>query len=160
MRNASVTVVALLLALAACDKADEPEAATGAPASAAPAAGTSRGGGDAVPAVKVSQGEPVATVGFIIDSRPVAGQPFALKLQVSAAVPVPELQLAAESTDLIIAPASTTLALGTANTPVEQELMVTAPKAGLLDLTLRLKGADAAETVYAVPVLVAAAAAP
>jgi hypothetical protein len=161
MKNAAVTVVALALALAACNKAAEPDAAaSGTVAAPAPAGGAAGGGGDAVQAVLQSTGEPVAKLQFVLESRPVAGKPFPLQLHVSAPAPVSELQLAAESPDLIIAPASATLALPEANTTVVQEIVVTAPREGLMDLHVRLRGADAPETVYAVPVLVAAGAAP
>lgn len=160
MKNAAVTVVALAMTLAACDKGPEQQAVstgTAAPV-AAPEAGTARGGGDAVQAVLQSQGTPLARLQFVLDSRPVAGKPFSLQLHFSAPAPVPELQWAAESSGLIIAPDSATLAIAAADTPVVQQVIVTAPREGLVDMQVRLKGADAAETVYAVPVLVAAAA--
>jgi hypothetical protein len=101
----------------------------------------------------------VATLEFVLDSRPVAGKPFPLTLRVAAAQPLPALQLAAESSSLLVEPASVMLVLETANTPVTQELLVTAPMPGLADLMVRLKNGDAPEAVYAVPVLVAAPAA-
>lgn len=156
MKNAAVTAVALTLALAACDKGPDQEAPSAGVAPTAPAAGAARVGSNAVQAVLQSSGTPVAKLEFVLDSRPVAGKPFALQLHVSAAAPVPELHMAAESSGLIIAPDSATLALPEADVVV-QEVLVTAPGEGLVDLNVRLKVAGAPETVYAVPVLVAAA---
>lgn len=156
MKNASVTLMVLALGLAACDRGAEPDAAAAVPAATAPAA--AGGGSDAVMAVLQSQGTPVAKLQFVLAARPVAGAPFPLQLHVSAAAPVPELQLAVESAGLTIEPATAALALETANVAVVHEVMLTAPQAGLVNVLVRLKGADAPEAVYAVPVLVAAAA--
>lgn len=160
MKNASMTLVVLALGLAACERSPEPDpaAAAAGPARATSAPATGNGGSDAVQAVLQSQGSPVAKLQFVLESRPVVGAPFALQLHVSATAPVPELQLAAESSSLSVEPATATLALETPNVAVVQKVMLTAAEPGLVDLLVRLKGADAPEAVYAVPVLVAAAA--
>jgi hypothetical protein len=159
MKNAPLALIAMALATSACDKV--PEQPAGVPGGTTPVAtgsGEARGS-DAVKAVLQSPGTPVASLEFVLDARPVAGKPFALQLRVAAAQPLPALQLVAESSSLIVAPASATLVLETANAPATQDMVVTAPKPGLADLMVRLKSGDAPETVYAVPVLVAAPAA-
>jgi hypothetical protein len=153
-----VALAVLTLGLVACGDTPGPESGPNSAVStqARSATGGPRGS-DAVSAVRLSEGAPVAELEFVIDSRPVAGKPFHVKLQVSAAAPVPALQLAAESTSLIVAPASATLAIESADQPAVQDLTVTAPAAGLLELGVRLKSGDAPETLYSIPVLVAAA---
>jgi hypothetical protein len=161
MKNTSVTLMVLALGLAACDRSADPDPAAApsgsAPAAAAPATGST--GSDAVQAVLQTQGTPVAKLQFVLPSRPVAGTPFPLQLHVTAPAPVPELQLAAESSSLAIEPATATLALETPDVAVVHQVMLNAAEPGLVDLLVRLKAADAPEAVYAVPVLVAAAAA-
>jgi hypothetical protein len=160
MKNASAVLVAMALALAACDRGGEEQPqATGPAATVAPAGGAVRGS-DAVRAVLQSQGTALAKLEFLIETRPVAGQPFAVKLQLSAAEPQPALQLMAESSAMAVAPESATLALEAANVPVTHELVVTAPKEGLAELIVRLKAGEAPETIYAIPVLIAAAGSP
>ena len=80
-----------------------------------------------------------------------------LRIEVTAAEPVSALQLSAESTSLILAPASAMLALASAGAPVTHELIATSQQEGLAELTVRLKAGEGAEAVYAVPVLVSAA---
>jgi len=159
MNTRVAAIAAAAFVLAACNKGPDEAAA---PASGSkPAAGSQRApaaAGDAVAAVLQSQGTPIATLSYLIETRPVVGQPFALKLLVTAGQPLPTLQLAAESPTLIVAPASGTLAIEAAGTPVTHELIVTAPKDGLAEVVVKLKASDEPETVYALAVLVSPAA--
>jgi hypothetical protein len=153
--------VATALVLAGCGRKDAQQAA--APAgSAAPSASVAAGSGldqNAVAAVLQSPGAPVAALSFLIESRPVVDKPFALKLLATAAQPLPALQLGVESASLIVSPANGVLAIEDAGKPVSYELVVTAPAAGLTQLTVSLKGEELPVTEYAIPVLVSEAAA-
>lgn len=150
-------MVTMALAVTACGgKSDE--GSTAAPAgTTAPASGAPRSD-DVVAAVLQSPGVPVAKLSFQIESRPVAGKPFAMKLLASATQALPELQLTIESSSLIAAPDTALLALDAAGTTVGHDLTVTARQEGLAELTVRLK-AGMAESVYVIPVLVTSAAA-
>src|SRR5262245_22336860 len=110
MKTALATVVALAAVLAACDRSADKAG----PSGDKPAAASSRNrnnsnaaaSGEPVAAVLQSQGKPVVALNFLIDVRPVLGQPFAMKLLVTADQPVPQLQLAAESATMVVAPAT------------------------------------------------------
>jgi hypothetical protein len=156
MKTHALAFVAMALALSACGSKSEDDAGAGTQAATATANNSARAG-DAVAAVLQSQGTPVARLAFVLETRPVVGQPFSIKLEVSAAEPVAALQLSAESTSLILAPASAILALASAGEPVTHELIATSQQEGLAELTVRLKAGEGAEAVYAVPVLVSAA---
>lgn len=150
--------VAAAMALAGCgDKADpQVDAASG--TGSASVSDATAGASDAVAAVQSSAGAAVARLSFVIDARPVAGQPFALKLLVSAAEPMSALQLSVDSTTLVATPASAVVALEGANEPATVDVVVTPPKEGLAELSVSLKVPEsAAETVYVIPVLVASA---
>lgn len=155
MRTRTAAILLLSVALCACER----QSGSGEPrgGNAAPAATTQRTGDDAAPAVRQSAGTPVAQLSYVIEARPVAGQPFAVKLQASAATPVPELQVLVSAEEMIVAPEAGTIAIEKAGTPVTHELIVTAPQPGLTLLNVRLKAGEGAETVYAVPVLIGAA---
>lgn len=152
---------AVLLALAACGRNDEPSAgAAGDPAAADAMAGDAAGrrADESVAAVLQSQGTPLATLRFTVPERPVAGQAFTMQLSAAAAQPVENLQLQVESTDLVVTPGTAELVLDAAQTPVIQDFTLTAAGEGLAELTVRMSGdGGRAETVYAIPVLVAAA---
>jgi hypothetical protein len=156
MRFGAAAVAALALALAACEKKPEQAAAPTSPkGQAAPAVDTRSGDPDAVAAVLQSPGAPAVSLAFVVGARPVVGKPFALKLLVSAAEPVPALELAIESADLIVSPATGVLALASAGTAAEHELVATPRQEGISSLTVRLRASpDATESVYVVPVLV------
>jgi hypothetical protein len=157
-----ISLVAAGVTLGLCGCGDRQEPAAGSPA-ATGAAGTQgpaqvRTGDGAVAGVLESTGPAVASLWFEVVERPVAGQPFTLKLQLSAAQPLPSLEVAVGSEGLKITPERASLALAEASTPVSHELTVTAPEAGLFDLRVRLvAGEQGAESLYAIPVLVAAA---
>lgn len=154
MRTATVTIAAIALALGACGGKQEERAPGDAASTGEGATTASRAAdNDAVAAVQSTPGTPVARLHFVIESRPVAGQPFVVRLLVSAAEPQPELHLAAESSTLTIQPRTAVLALDTAAGAVTHTLTVTAGQAGLAEISVRLK-AGAAETPYAIPVLV------
>lgn len=157
-RFPGVITATLLLALAGCgSNGDEPAASAPGTANDAPATDAAgRNGDDSVAAVLQSQGTPLATLRFTVTERPVAGQAFGLQLAATAAQPG-DLMLRVESTDLVATPETAELALEAAQ-PVTRDFTLTATTAGLAELTVRLSGeAGRPETVYAIPVLVAAA---
>jgi hypothetical protein len=149
--------------LVACDRSGKPDDAAApekppaASGSAAPRPAAS--GGESTAAVQQSPGKPLVTLAFVIEERPVVGHSFALKLLVSADAPLPALQLAVESDTLVAAPATGQLVIENAATPVPHDLVVTPQNEGLVELIVRFRADEQPETVYAVPVLVAAPAA-
>jgi hypothetical protein len=156
----SLLVATLVLVLAACGSKDEEEVAPASTAGSKPAAA----GGDSVAAVLESQGAPVAQLRFVIETRPVVGKPFRVQLIAAAPAAVPSLRAAIESDRLVTDVADVALELGPegdgANPMYRARhyLSVTAREAGLAELFVHLTaGADAAETLYAIPVLVARA---
>lgn len=158
MKIRALVVACITLGLCACGDRQEPTESTGAagaPSSQAPA--QTRTGDGAVAGVLESAGPAVAALWFEVAERPVAGRPFTLKLQLSAAQPQPALEVTAGSESLKITPERAVVALAEASTPVDHELTLTAPEAGLFDLRVRLAAGPGAEAVYAIPVLVPAA---
>lgn len=148
---------ALLLVLAACGSKDG-ESVNDAGSAASAAAGGAPAAEDPVSAKLQSPGTPLATLHFLLRERPVAGRPFTLQLSTTASQPMPALQLQAESSDLAVEPQQAELALAGAGRSGEQALTLTAQEPGLAELIVRLSADDArAETVYAIPVLVAEA---
>jgi hypothetical protein len=164
MKPGVTAIAAMTLVLVACGRKDEAPG-TGPAASASPTASAAgaedSADPDAVPAVLQSQGAPVAGLSFVIESRPVIGKPFAVRLLATAEQPLPALLVSVESSSLIVSPASGVLSIAGAGDPASHELAVTAQQAGLAEITVRLRGEgeDAVETAYAIPVLVSAAAA-
>jgi hypothetical protein len=150
-------VLMALLALAGCGRSEQPEDGGSAKstAKAQPVAA------DAVAAV-LQSGAPIARLSFMLDMKPQQGSPATMRLDFSA----PEamaLSMVAESDGLTLDPAtakgSVTLTGGGAVT--SHELRFTAQREGLIEIVVRLRKdeADGAETVYAIPVLAAPAAA-
>jgi hypothetical protein len=156
MKTGALMVAAMALVIAACGGKSEQGTSAG-PAGAAARDSGSRSD-DVVSAVLQSPGTPVAKLAFQLETRPVAGTPFPVKLLASATEALPQLQVTIESTSLVAAPDTAVLMLDAVGTAVGHELTVTARQAGLAELTVRLK-AGAVESVYVIPVLVAAAAA-
>ena len=153
MRVGLVMMVAALLV--ACGSSEGERDAASGQGAAAPVAAAAVS--DAVSAVLQSPGKPVARLQFELDSKPAVGKQFRLKLIATADEVVPVLQLTVESQQLGLEPASAVLALETAGVGATHELAVTPPKEGLAELVVRLRtGPDGPESVYAVPVLVAA----
>jgi hypothetical protein len=145
MKTHTVAFVAMALALSACGSKSDDDAAGGTQAAPTTANGPRGGAGDAVAAVLQSEGTPVARLAFVLETRPVVGQPFSIKLEVTAAQPLPALQLSAESASLILAPASAVLALPSAEVPVTHELIATSQQEGLAELGVRLKAGEGPE---------------
>ena len=143
------------LLLAACGSSEGEKAAAEAQRAARPVDAAAMP--EAVSAVLQSPGKPLARLQFEMDARPVVGVPFRLKLTATSEESLPVLQLTAESSRLGIEPASALLALETVGEGVSQELTVTPAEEGLAELVVRLRtGTEGPESVYAVPVLVAA----
>jgi hypothetical protein len=159
MKTVAVTILAIAFALPGCGK-NPGQDESGSPEPRAPSAAGSAeraGAGDATAAVLHSAGTPVAKLSYVVDSRPVKGQPFTLRLLASAAAPVPALQVTAASGTLEISPASGVLALDAAGVTASHDLTVTAQQEGWAELTVRLQSGTGGEAVYAIPVLVMAA---
>jgi hypothetical protein len=114
-----------------------------------------------VPAVLQSEGTPVANLAFVVLTRPVVGVQSELRLDFTAAAAVPALQVRAEAMSITIDPATAqTSVLIEAGKTVSHQLKITPQREGLTEITVHLRaGADSTETVYVVPVLVAAMAA-
>jgi hypothetical protein len=154
----SAAMVVMALALGGCDRDAEESAPAAAQGSVAPTVGAERGAADAVAAVMQSQGGPATQLSFLIETRPVVGKPFAVKLYLSAAEAMPGLQLSVEPGNLISTPASGTLNITGPGQAAEQDLVVTAQQAGLWELAVSIRSPDvAAATVYKIPVMVSAA---
>jgi hypothetical protein len=116
-------------------------------------------GADAVAAVLQSSGTPLAKLGFVVATRPVAGMPLELRLDLSSASGVPAVQVRVEAQSFAIDPATAQVSVAVeAGRTVSHHVNLTPQKEGLAEVTVRLRSADSAETVYAIPVLVAAAA--
>jgi hypothetical protein len=73
---------------------------------------------------------------------------------------VPDLQVRAESASITIDPATAVASVSiAAGKTVSHQVRLTPQREGLAEVTVRLRaGADGAETVYVIPVLVAATA--
>jgi hypothetical protein len=117
-------------------------------------------GVEAVAAVLQSDGTPVAKLAFVVVTRPVVGAQSDLRLDFSAAAVVPDLQVRAESASITIDPATAVASVSiAAGKTVSHQVRLTPQREGLAEVTVRLRaGADGAETVYVIPVLVAATA--
>jgi len=155
-RKMRSSVVAMgLLVLAGCGGGATEEAGRSGDAANKPAAAVA--GADAVSAVLQTHGTPVARLQFEIETRPVVGQPFKVRLMASAPQPVPTLQLAAESAELTLENPSTLLVLEEADASVAYELSAVAAHEGLAEIIVKLRaGPDQPEAVYAIPLLVGA----
>jgi glucose/arabinose dehydrogenase len=154
-----IAVVAMLaLVLAACGSKTENEAAAQKRAATASAQAPDS---EEVAAVLESTGTPLAKVSFVIESRPVVGRAFNVKVIVSSTTPVPQMLVAIKAGELVVEPASVMLVLGEAASGGgekvnSQTFLVTAPKEGLAELGVRLTtDADTPETLYIIPILVA-----
>jgi hypothetical protein len=155
MKMAAVTMLAMALALAGCGDRPAGDGA-GSPASAGEGAAARGAPGDAVAAVLMSSGTPVAKLSYVVETRPLKGAPFKVSLLVAAGTSIPALEVAASSGTLEVQPATATLPIE-GGKQATHELTLTSPAEGLLEFTVRLKTEGAAEAVYAIPVLVMAA---
>ncbi len=130
----TVLVMATVLLLAGCDagKSTSDGAAPGAAAPSVP------GREESVAAVLLSGVAP-AQLRFLIGTRPVVGAPFVLRLELTAALSVPELQLSlGPSADFAADPAIVAVSLATPGVKASQDINVTAKKPGLMELPVRL----------------------
>lgn len=159
MRN--YLIASMLLALVACGSKEDEPGQSAVQTGPRPVVV----GDESVAAVKESSGAPVARLRFVIDSRPVVGKPFQVRLLASSDAPVPALHLVAESTGLVLETSSADLSLeleggaeGAGRTyGASFDLSVLAQEAGLAEVSIRLQsGAETPETLYVIPVLVAA----
>jgi hypothetical protein len=157
MRNGLLAMLAL--ALVACgSKTEEQGAAQRAAAASAQVAGS-----DEVAAVLESSGTPVAKVRFVIESRPVVGRSFNVKVVVSSPTPVPQLLVKVGGADLTVEPPTVMLVLGESGGSGSENInshtfAVTAQQEGLSELAVHLTTApEVPETLYIIPVLVSKA---
>lgn len=155
MKIAAVAMLALSLGLAACDKGPAPDEQASTPGGGGNAGRSASG--DAVAGVLTSPGTPVAKLSYVVESRPVKGVPFKVSLIASAGAGVSVLEVAVSSDTLDLQPAMGVLALQGGG-PATHELTITSAEEGLHEFTVQLKAEGTAEAVYAVPVLVMAAA--
>jgi hypothetical protein len=155
MNNRLVSMLVAVLVVTGCSSGDQAGGAAG-PKAASKAA---TAGVEAVTAVLQSAGAPVAKVDFVVVTRPVVGAQTVLQLNISAPAPVSNLQLVAEGDGVLVDPASAKAGFVLlADKMSHHDLRFTSQREGLGQVTVRLSGGpDAAETVYAIPVLVAAA---
>jgi hypothetical protein len=155
--KSSLLIIAAL-ALAGCGGSGPEQ---GAAPAGTPAAGNAVRGDESVAAVLQSSGPAPAQLRFVIASRPALGKAFTLRLEASAATPVPVLQLTVDpGADFSVEPASFALALAEAGTRSSQDVTVTPRQAGLGSLSVQLKaGAEGATAEYVIPVLVGTASA-
>jgi hypothetical protein len=116
-------------------------------------------GADATAAVRRSDGSPIAKLGFAMVTKPMVGAQSDLRLDLSAVEVVPELQVIAEGDAITIDPATAKASvLLEAGKTASHVVRLTPQREGLTRITVRLRsGAGIAETVYDIPVLVAAA---
>jgi glucose/arabinose dehydrogenase len=152
-------VAALALLLCACGTKEE-EGATNKQAAAAAVATL---GDESVAAVKESQGVPVARLRFLIESRPVVGKPFNVKVTLAGDQHVPQLLVRPESTALVATPERVMVSLGHAgDTGSEftavQVFSLIANQEGLVELAVHLTvDGEANGALYLIPILVAKA---
>lgn len=156
-------IATMALLLSACGGKTEGEVAGGKMAAASSGAGA---GDDAVAAVKVSQGAPVAQLRFVLGSRPEVGKTFRMQLVASGSAE-PQLQLALQSDALRVDPASAALDLTPAGDGAARvysgtrDFLLVGAQEGLAEVTVRVvSGEGATETVYSIPVMVTSPAAP
>lgn len=153
MRTGLALGVMMTLALAACDGGKS--GADGGPAAASKA--SAQPAEEWVAAVPVSATTAPAQLRFLLAARPEPGKPFTLSLGVTAAQPVPDLQLDLESAAMTVDPASALVPVEEAGGTATHEFTVTAAGTGLAEISVRMRaGAEGAEARYAIPVLVEA----
>jgi len=152
MKNGLVAMLALVLA--GCGSKTEEGAAQRAAAASAKVAVS-----DEVAAVLVA-GPAVAKVRSVIESLPVVGRSFKVKVVVASATPVPQLLVKVEGADMTVEPSTVMLVLGEpagggSEISNSHTFSVTAAQEGLTELAVRLTTTpEAPESVYMIPVLV------
>jgi hypothetical protein len=150
-------VATLALVLCACGSKDE-EGASNKQATATAVAAL---GDESVAAVKESPGTPLARLRFLVESRPVVGKPFNVKLMLTADEHVPQLLVTPESTALSATPERVMVALGhpgdtTREFTANQVFSILATREGLVELAVHLTvEGDATPSLYVIPILVA-----
>jgi hypothetical protein len=148
-------LVTLLMALAVCACSGEKAGGDTSATVKAPAVA----GADATAAVLQSGGTPLARLGFVMVTKPMVGAQSDLRLDLSANAAVPALQVHTEGETITINPATAQAGVTLeAGKTVSHVVRITPQREGLTKVTVRLRGAaDSNETVYDIPVVVAAA---
>ena len=152
MNNRLLATLVVAIAVSACsgEKAGG-EAPTAIKAPVAP-------GADATAAVLQSGGTALARVAFVLVTKPVVGTSSDLRLDLSATEAVPALQVQTQAETITVDPATAqaVVSLESGKT-VSHVVRITPQSEGLTRVTVRLRSAaDSNETVYDIPVLVAA----
>jgi hypothetical protein len=151
MRSGLIAMV--LLVQAGCGGGASGDAGSAGTDVTAPAVAAA--GAEAVDAVLQKSGTPVARLQFVIDSRPVVGQSFTVRLLATASEAVPALQLVSESAELKLENPSTLLVLESSDTGATHALTAIAGQEGLAEIIVKLRGDPARpEAVYSIPVMV------
>ena len=112
-----------------------------------------------VSAAKQSTGTPIAKVAFVLATKPVVGKLSDVRIDLSAAAAVPDLQLQFESASVAVAQETSTATVSiVVGKSTSHVLKFTPRQEGLGDITVHLRTSpEGAETVYAIPLLVGAA---
>jgi len=115
-------------------------------------------GDDTVAAVSQS-GASIAALRFAVVTKPAVGAQSDLRLDLFAEAAVPELLVQAEAEAITVDPATAKASVAIeAGKTASHTLRITPRREGLTRVTVRLRsGADGAESVYDIPVLVGAA---
>jgi hypothetical protein len=156
-----IAVSVSLLVLGACSS--EPDGST-APASTGAASPAVRQApqDESVAAVLQGTGQSPYTVRFLLDAAPKVGVPATVRVDVSAAEPVPALMLSASADALELDPAASqaSLVLSEAGKAVGHPVRFTARQAGMTELLIQLKAttAEAQAVTYSIPILATEAA--
>jgi hypothetical protein len=114
--------------------------------------------GDSVAAVALGALKVPVEMRFMIAERPVVGQKLTVTLTLKSTEPNADLQLSAQGKDLTVEPgsASTLLAFKQAGEEITHVVELTPQVAGLTELEVHIKPADAelrVESVFAIPLL-------
>ncbi|MEO8315373.1 MAG: hypothetical protein ABI645_11315 [Pseudomonadota bacterium] len=150
MNNRLLPILLVALVASGCSRE---KAEGGASAAKAPTAAPA----EAVAAVLQSGGTPIAKLGFIVVTRPVVGAQSELRLEILAAAAVPALQVRIEADALTIDPSTAQVSVSLeAGKTLSHQVKFTPQREGLTEVTVRLKSEEDSETVYVIPVEVAA----
>lgn len=150
----------MLLSVTACSRDPQPSAAAGAPSAAQPGPTATS---ESVAAVAQGGAAGPVDVRFVLEKRPVAGAASTLRLEFTAAAPLTGVTVRIEGETLGFDPAGsqTVIDLPEAGKPVSYTVGFTPQSPGIVEASVRVlpPGAGAREALYAIPVLVDAAAA-
>ena len=150
----AVLPLLVLLGLGACGQ----ETASSTAAGGSTRAVAARSDDDTVAAVSLSSGKPPVFLRFAVGGKPTAGVAVPVRLDVSGDPGSVTLRVQGEG--LSFEPAAAALTLPDDGSPASHTVQVTPQAAGITEMVVRVvpPGEDAAEVLYAVPLLVEGAA--